>query len=169
MSGSATNGTDYVAVTGSATIGAGASSTTVTITPIDDSVYEGNESATMTLSANAAYTVGSPASATVTIADNDSPPSGGGGGCFIATAAFGTPMAAEVRYLRAFRDEYLLTNAPGRWFVDLYYRASPPVAEWLRSHETLRAWVRAGLAPLVAMSRRLVSGEALAAQTPDRP
>jgi serine protease len=169
MSGGATNGTDYVAVTGSAMIGAGASSTTVTITPIDDSVYEGNETATLTLGANAAYTVGSPASATVTIADNDSPPSGGGGGCFIATAAFGTPMAAEVRYLRAFRDEYLLTNAPGRWFVDLYYRASPPLAEWLRSHETLRAWVRAGLAPLVAMTRRLVSDEALAAQTPDRP
>jgi len=174
MGGTATNGTDYVTVSGSATIGAGASSTTVTITPIDDSVYEGNESATLTLTAGATYSVGAPGSATVTIADNDPAPSpsgggGGGGGCFIATAAFGTPMAAEVRYLRAFRDEYMLTNAPGRWLVDLYYRSSPPLADWLRSHETLRAWVRAGLAPLVSVTRWLVSDEAVAAETADRP
>jgi len=174
MSGAATNGTDYVAVSGSATIGAGASSTTVTITPIDDSVYEGNESAILTLTGGATYAVGNPDNATITIADNDPapPPSGGGGGgggCFIATAAFGTPMAAEVRYLRAFRDEYMLTNAPGRWLVDLYYRSSPPLAEWLRSHETPRAWVRAGLAPLVSITRWLVSDEAVAAQTADRP
>jgi len=172
MSGTATNGTDYVAVSGSATIGAGASSTTVAITPIDDSVYEGNESATLTLTAGATYSVGAPGSATVTIADNDPAPpspSSGGGSCFIATAAFGTPMAAEVLYLRAFRDEYMLTNAPGRWLVGLYYRSSPPLADWLRSHETLRAWVRAGLAPLVSVTRWLVSDEAVAAQTADRP
>ena len=37
--------------------------------------------------------------------------------CFIATAAWGTPMQEDVRYLRAIRDEYLLTNSVGRKFV----------------------------------------------------
>jgi hypothetical protein len=90
---------------------------------------------------------------------------GGGGGCFIATAAFGTPMAAEVRYLRAFRDRYLLTNAPGRWFVDNYYRYSPPLADVVRSHPALGAVVRWVLMPFVAMSRFLVGEEAVPART----
>jgi len=81
---------------------------------------------------------------------------GGGGGCFIATAAYGTPMAEEVRYLRAFRDDYLLTNEVGRAFVEFYYAHSPPIAASLRRHETLRAAVRWILTPLVALSRSVV-------------
>jgi hypothetical protein len=74
MSGTATNGTDYTSLSGSVTIAAGSATATVTLTPIDDSAFEGNETAILTISANAAYAVGSPGSATVTIADNDSAP-----------------------------------------------------------------------------------------------
>jgi hypothetical protein len=94
------------------------------------------------------------ASTTITV---DSPYSiraefGGAGGCFIATAAYGTPMAEEIQILREFRDEYLVPNPVGKALVDFYYQVSPPVAEFISEHPTLKPVVRAGLLPAVAMS-----------------
>ncbi len=69
--GSATYGTDYsLSSATSVTIPAGASSATITLTPINDTVAETYESAIVTLTAPAGYTV-SPWSATVSIEDND--------------------------------------------------------------------------------------------------
>jgi len=98
-----------------------------------------------------------------------SPSAGGGGGCFIATAAYGTPMAREVRYLRAFRDQYLLPTAVGREVVRLYYNFSPPLAGYLRRHDRLRALARSGFTPLVALSKTIVSPQTLETETADRP
>ena len=61
MGGSATNGSDYVALSGTAVIPAGSSSVVVTLTPIDDAIVEGDESAGLTLSSGPGYVVGSPA------------------------------------------------------------------------------------------------------------
>ncbi len=72
--------------------------------------------------------------------------------CFIATAAYGTPMAEEIQILRDFRDEYLLTEPLGQALVDIYYRVSPPIAEFIREHPSLKPVVRAGLLPAVTMS-----------------
>jgi uncharacterized repeat protein (TIGR02543 family) len=72
--------------------------------------------------------------------------------CFIATAAYGTPMAEEIQILREFRDEYLLTNPAGQAMVDFYYRVSPPMAEFITEHPNLKPIVRAGLVPAVTMS-----------------
>jgi hypothetical protein len=79
------------------------------------------------------------------------------GGCFIATAAYGTPMAEEIQILREFRDGYLLTNPLGQAFVDFYYRTSPPIAEFITEHLSLKPIVRAGLLPAVAMSTVVVN------------
>jgi hypothetical protein len=70
-SGTAVNGTDFNTITSPATIPAGSSSATVTITPKEDALVEGSETVILTLSSNASYTIGSPGSATVTISDND--------------------------------------------------------------------------------------------------
>jgi len=77
--------------------------------------------------------------------------------CFIATAAHGTPMAAEIEVLREFRDEYMLTNPVGEALVNLYYRASPPIALFITVHPSLQPVVRAALSPAVTMSAVVVN------------
>jgi hypothetical protein len=75
-----------------------------------------------------------------TTAPLDPPPSGTG--CFIATAAYGTPTAKQIDVLREFRDEVLLESTAGSQFVALYYQFSPPVAEFIAGNELLRTLVR---------------------------
>jgi len=72
--------------------------------------------------------------------------------CFIATAAYGSPMAEEIGVLREFRDRYMLTNPVGQALVGIYYRNSPPIAQFITEHQSLRPIVRGALLPAVAMS-----------------
>jgi len=69
--GQATNGTDYTpTLSGAVTIPSGASFVDITITPVDDSLVEGPETVTLTLGDSGSYDVGTPGSATITIADD---------------------------------------------------------------------------------------------------
>jgi len=64
------------------------------------------------------------------------------GGCFIATAAYGTPTAEQIDVLREFRDVVLLESTAGSQFVALYYQLSPPVADFISGSSFLRTLVR---------------------------
>jgi hypothetical protein len=77
------------------------------------------------------------------------PPLEDTGGCFIATAAYGSPMAPQVALLRAWRDRFLASNPPGRVVVRIYETVSPPIADVLRGSEPLRTTVRWALAPVI--------------------
>jgi len=73
-------------------------------------------------------------------------------GCFIATAAYGTDTAQEIDILREFRDEILLPNSLGARFVSVYYRTSPPIADFISQWDVLRTIVRVGFVnPIVAI------------------
>ncbi len=77
----------------------------------------------------------------------------GKGGCFIATAAYGSYLDPHVYILRNFRDHYLLTNYFGKKFVEFYYRNSPPVAKVIAANDFLKIATRWALTPIVyAMS-----------------
>src|SRR5690606_8952966 len=52
--------------------------------------------------------------------------------CFVATAAYGTPMADEIGALRRLRDRHLRTNAIGRVFVRAYETVGPHLADLIR-------------------------------------
>jgi len=88
------------------------------------------------------------ATITVTVAKSVS---GDDAECFIATAAFGDHR--EVEILRQFRDEYFLTNRASRAFVRFYYRHSPPVADFVRERESLKAVVRIMLLPVIKFAK----------------
>jgi len=72
--------------------------------------------------------------------------------CFIATAAYGSETAAELDTLRAFRDKVLMRNEFGESLVSFYYKASPPLAEFIAQHESVRTLVREDIIdPIVHM------------------
>jgi len=75
--------------------------------------------------------------------------------CFVATAAYGSPLAQSVSVLRRMRDRYLLTNGLGRALVSAYYAVGPALADQIRERDTLRAVVRAALTPIVELAHWL--------------
>jgi len=76
----------------------------------------------------------------------------GGGGCFIATAAFGSYAEPHVKTLRDFRDRYLKPNAWGRIFVRFYYQHSPEWASFIQENESLRRAIRLALIPVAGLA-----------------
>jgi len=78
------------------------------------------------------------------------------GGCFIASAVYGSPMVVEEIILRAFRDNKLLTNNVGRSFVKFYYKHSPPIANFIAKRQYARVIVRLILKPIVWFAKTSV-------------
>lgn len=95
------------------------------------------------------------AAATTNGAAGETPYNGGeGGGCLIATAAYGSELAPQVQQLREMRDNTILRTAYGTAFVSgfnsIYYTFSPAVADLQREHQTLRDMTRIALTPMLA-------------------
>jgi hypothetical protein len=61
-------------------------------------------------------------------------------------------MAEDIQVLREFRDRYLITNPVGEKLVSTYYRVSPPLAEYIVEHPSLKPLVRFALQPAILFS-----------------
>ena len=83
--------------------------------------------------------------------------SSGGGPCFIATSVYGED-SLFVNILREFRDRILNKFYLGRKFTEIYYRTSPPIAEYLKDHKFLSNIVAIILLPLVFISWIVLKG-----------
>jgi len=75
-------------------------------------------------------------------------------GCFIATAAYGTPMAYEIQILRRFRDSRMESNVILKHVVILYYKISPPIARVIALSRNMKAFVRICLKPIIQFFKR---------------
>jgi len=76
-----------------------------------------------------------------------------GGGCLIATAAFGSEMAPQVQFLREIRDNTVLQTESGSIFMtgfnQFYYSFSPAIADYERENPTFKEAVKLTLTPLL--------------------
>jgi hypothetical protein len=77
-----------------------------------------------------------------------------GGGCLIATAAYGSEMAPQVQLLREIRDNQLMNTESGSAFMsgfnELYYSFSPYIADMQRENPMFKEVVKLGLTPMLS-------------------
>ena len=77
-----------------------------------------------------------------------------GGGCLIATAAFGSEMSPQVQQLREIRDNIVMQTSSGKSFMtgfnQVYYSFSPYVADYERENSIFKEAVKVTLTPMLA-------------------
>ena len=77
-----------------------------------------------------------------------------GGGCLIATAAYGSEMAPQVQLLREIRDNQLMNTEAGSAFMgafnEMYYSFSPYIADMERENPMFKEAVKLGLTPMLS-------------------
>ena len=86
-----------------------------------------------------------------------------GGGCLIATAAYGSELAPQVQMLREIRDNQLMNTESGSAFMttfnELYYSFSPTIADMERESPVFKEIVKAGLTPMLSTLAIMESAE----------
>lgn len=75
-------------------------------------------------------------------------------GCFVATAALGSPSHPTVVVLRDWRDNYLMQKTWGRAFVDYYYKVSPDLSKAIERKPLVKRLIRNVLSVFVTCLRR---------------
>ena len=87
----------------------------------------------------------------VQVNDDSEPP---GGGCLIATAAYGSEMAPQIQQLRELRDNTLLATKSGTTFMtgfnQIYYSFSPAIADFEREQPVFKEFIKISLTPMIS-------------------
>jgi len=79
---------------------------------------------------------------------------GNGGGCLIATAAYGSELAPQVQMLREIRDNQLMNTESGSAFMtsfnELYYTFSPIIADYERENPYFQETIKLAITPMLS-------------------
>jgi serine protease len=164
ISGTATEGTDYVSLGSSVVIPAGSSEAVLQVTPIGDTATsEGTETIVVALAAGSGYSILSPSSATVSLVDDTSPSTQSSStpslnqekkdilkdfDCPIQRSVQGTAMESHLGILRAFRGNTLMPVWYGRAFTRAYYRIGRIISPYVQKYE----WPKKIIRSLVSLS-----------------
>jgi hypothetical protein len=85
--------------------------------------------------------------------DTPPPSNDNGGGCLIATAAYGSELAPQIQQLRELRDDTILQTESGAAFMtsfnEFYYSFSPTIADFERENSVFREGVKVTLTPML--------------------
>ena len=85
--------------------------------------------------------------------ETSNPPTDNGGGCLIATAAYGSEMAPQVQQLRELRDNTILKTESGKSFMtsfnEFYYSFSPTIADYERENPVFKESMKVVLTPML--------------------
>ena len=85
--------------------------------------------------------------------DTTNPPKDNGGGCLIATAAYGSELAPQVQQLRELRDNKILQTESGKSFMtsfnEFYYSFSPTIADYERENPLFKESMKVALTPML--------------------
>lgn len=82
------------------------------------------------------------------------PPQQKSGGCFIATATYGSPIADEVMTIRRFRDQVLNQHCLGRKIINIYYVISPPIATFISKSFIAKSVSKLIIGPVILLAKR---------------
>ena len=88
--------------------------------------------------------------------DNAVTGGGSGGGCIIATAAYGTPLAGELQTIRQFRNQHLLPSKIGAIITDTYYRVSTTLTPWVVDKPLVLSGVRGAMAAMLFLVQNII-------------
>ncbi|MGD8708327.1 MAG: copper-binding protein [Nitrosopumilaceae archaeon] len=85
--------------------------------------------------------------------ETSNPPTDNGGGCLIATAAYGSELAPQVQQLRELRDNKILQTESGKSFMtsfnEFYYSFSPTIADYERENPIFKESMKIALTPML--------------------
>jgi RHS repeat-associated protein len=83
---------------------------------------------------------------------------GAGDACFIATVAYGSPLASDLNVFRAFRDRVLRRVAFGEDVIRYYYARGPAAAKWIKHHDYMKTGTRWALTIIAVPLKVLLFG-----------
>jgi len=85
--------------------------------------------------------------------ETTNPPNDNGGGCLIATAAYGSELAPQVQQLRELRDNKIIQTESGKSFMtsfnEFYYSFSPTIADYERENPIFKESMKVALTPML--------------------